>query len=499
LGSGETAVIKYGDGGGASGATAPDTPGDYTFLTKSRVSDAGVLTQIASSPVVTVLEEAPPPPPPSPTNVIWHQLNYWFRDDDGDEISATGFGEGNLTKDQDAVMERKEEFRDTFRLRIGLKADADDGTLTPQLEFKEFGPRERVVCEGAIGWKKIGFDERDPFVLNDSPHFSKRVSTTQQIVGGPNFEPGLLLEEDNPAPAKFFEQNDRTEYEWSLKDTMGFTREAVYAFRLSDGGSPFGIYDSCPIMKLAGGPGGTIGGVQPTIVIFSGMAYPGAKVMILIKDFGKEIPLKQDLVVSPEGDFYIEFVGILQSIYSFGLVAYDKDGRSSQTKIFRLNTVSDSLIGKNIFLPPTIGFSRAVVSQGDSLLVVGYASPGSEVEVEIDRRFREKTETGEDGFYKLAFNTSELSFGYHSARARQIGKDGKKSEFSVQKTFSVSQLRAPQADFNNDGIINISDWSIFLARWRSSDPTLRMQNDLNGDGRIDISDFSVFIQNFKRQ
>lgn len=54
LGSGQTATIAYGAGGGASGAAVPTTAGSYTFLTKSKISDAGTLTNIASSPAVTV-------------------------------------------------------------------------------------------------------------------------------------------------------------------------------------------------------------------------------------------------------------------------------------------------------------------------------------------------------------------------------------------------------------------------------------------------------------
>jgi hypothetical protein len=60
LSTGQTVTLTYGNGGGASGVTVPtvaiDTP--YTFTTASRVNASGTLTNIALSPVITVI--APP-------------------------------------------------------------------------------------------------------------------------------------------------------------------------------------------------------------------------------------------------------------------------------------------------------------------------------------------------------------------------------------------------------------------------------------------------------
>ncbi|MEK7103751.1 MAG: hypothetical protein AAB870_05370, partial [Patescibacteria group bacterium] len=54
LAAGQTITFTYGAGGGTSGVTAPGTPGIYTFTTQSRVDGSGTLTNIASSPTVTV-------------------------------------------------------------------------------------------------------------------------------------------------------------------------------------------------------------------------------------------------------------------------------------------------------------------------------------------------------------------------------------------------------------------------------------------------------------
>ncbi|MBI2037039.1 MAG: hypothetical protein HYT14_01605, partial [Candidatus Liptonbacteria bacterium] len=155
---------------------------------------------------------------------------------------------------------------------------------------------------------------------------------------------------------------------------------------------------------------------------------------------------------------------------------------------------------KNIFAAPTVGFAGpSATTKGGFVAFIGYATPGSSIELEIDGAALAKKETAAaNGSYKALFNTAELAFGSHRVRARQIDAEGAASDFSAQKTFTVSQLPVPRADLNSDGIITISDWSIFLSRWRTKDPDLRATLDLNGDGKVDIADFSVFIRTIRR-
>lgn len=110
-----------------------------------------------------------------------------------------------------------------------------------------------------------------------------------------------------------------------------------------------------------------------------------------------------------------------------------------------------------------------------------------------------QAEVGPDGSYKVFFNTGALDFKSHTIKSRQKDKSGTKSDFSPQKTFIVSKLFTPKTDLNNDGIINVSDFSIFLARWQSKDDSLKKLNDLNDDGKVDIKDFSIFIRTIKKQ
>ncbi|MCL5733942.1 MAG: hypothetical protein M1334_04855 [Patescibacteria group bacterium] len=59
LANAQTVTVAYGSGGGVSGVMAPGTLGVYTFTTQSRVSDSGNLTNIASSPTITVGNPTP--------------------------------------------------------------------------------------------------------------------------------------------------------------------------------------------------------------------------------------------------------------------------------------------------------------------------------------------------------------------------------------------------------------------------------------------------------
>ncbi len=131
------------------------------------------------------------------------------------------------------------------------------------------------------------------------------------------------------------------------------------------------------------------------------------------------------------------------------------------------------------------------------MIFMGYATPKSTISIKIDNEETTKVEAEDDGFYKILFNTADLSFGSHTARAYQTNSDNSSNNDSPQKIFVISILINPQTDFNLDGVVDIKDFSVFLARWRSGDASIRDTIDLNRNGKIDISDFSIFIRTIK--
>lgn len=429
----------------------------------------------------------------SPGGVVWRQTNFWFRDDDGDELGATGWGKGNFRQDENVVISTPHIFQSEFRLRVALQAQQAAGTIIPRLEFRQ---GTGVDCLGS-GWTNIN-KYSSGFILRNSPDVLNRASTTQQITGGSNFVSGLFLDEENPGPAVTFAKNEKTEYEWSLADTGSFARDVTYNFRITDKGTTLNSYSVCPTIIFPPIPQGI--GAAPTVVSFLGQAFPKAKILIVDKDIKREMPLRQDIVTSGDGKFRIDFVGVLQSQHSFGLVIKDKENRTSQSKFFNVDAVTNSLTIKDILVPPTLDFINYSVTRGSNSIIVGSASLGHSVQIEIDGKIKKEASVEKDGSYKLTLKTGDLDFGPHKVRVKQTDPlEKKESDFSPTKILVVSRLSLPKSDLSGDGRVDIKDWSMFLSQWSSKDMEKKKVIDFNGDGKIDISDFSIFVKTIRRK
>ena len=257
----------------------------------------------------------------------------------------------------------------------------------------------------------------------------------------------------------------------------------------------FAIKISMPV-STSGGPS-----VDPTRVIFSGQAYPGATIEVLRKSaidlIYQNTPIKTS-EIKADGSFIITSTALLQGEYLFALIAKDKDGRKTGVVAFNADLSSNGLLeAKDIFLPPTLDFEKTIVVLGKDIKMLGYATPKKKIEIEIDGILKREVASDVNGFWSFSTSTAPFRSGNHYARARQTNDSGKHSEFSPSRVFRVSLLDSPKSDFNNDDKINITDWSIFLFRWGSKDVSLREKIDMNDDGKIDISDLSIFLKTLK--
>ncbi len=249
-----------------------------------------------------------------------------------------------------------------------------------------------------------------------------------------------------------------------------------------------------PIILPPSGGAGT-----PTEVHFSGRAYPGATLTFVAKELLQETPFAQEVAVFTDGNFLADFIGILAGQQLWGIIVKDKEGRVTRPQYYNVDNQTDLLGIQNLFLPPTLGFTRTVITKGDFLAIVGYAAPGSKVEIQIDgQTIKEKPQAQSDGSYKLLFNTAELDFGSHAAKSRQIDQDNKASDFSSEARFTISSLFVPKTDLNGDSIIDVRDASVFLSLWNSKDLKQKAKIDFNNDGKFDIADFSIFVRTLKK-
>jgi len=458
-----------------------------------RISDGGVAlnTYSACALLTTKLTAVPD------TGVVWSQTDYWFRDDDGSETTASGLTVQNILKNTPLQIHDQNVYNAIreFRLRFALRANNDVGAIKPRLEFKS----GKDGCSDSGGWQILGANTKAEFVLRDSPNIFNNTPTTQQLTAGPGFTPGLFLDAQNSSSDfSVVARNGKIEYEWSLKNAVNELAEMgpdnVYYFRLTNDGAPLSLYSACPNLLFGLTPAG-----QPTEIRFSGQAYPESVITIYAKDSNVKFPIKQEEIKSSDGAFDISYTGILPNVYNYILTIADKEGKSSQIKSYSLDVYANSLVLKNIFAPPTLGMLKPAVVKSDSVSAAGYGSPGSEIGYEVDDGvINGKTNVEKDGTYKITFDAAGLNSGEHRLKTRQVaGYFGlRKSDWSPVVIFTIYDLQNPKADFNGDGKINIQDAGIFLTRWYSKDDDKKMKNDLNGDGKINISDFSVFMKAF---
>ena len=231
----------------------------------------------------------------------------------------------------------------------------------------------------------------------------------------------------------------------------------------------------------------------------TGQAFPKAQIQILsVSPLGTI--LQEQTMASASGTFSLLLKDIAVGVGSYGIVGIDELGRTTQTKVFNANYDNpNALVSVNSFLSPTLGLIHPTVRRNDVVGFVGMAMPGYTIGAEVDGvRGAGITVAGADGSYKILLPTGALALGSHTVRVRQVSPDETRSEYSPQKVFTVTSLFTPQTDFNQDGIINVQDWSIFLSRFSATNPAVRMRDDLNGDKKVDVTDLSIFVRTLKK-
>lgn len=275
---------------------------------------------------------------------------------------------------------------------------------------------------------------------------------------------------------------------------IGVTNKAVKNTRVSQISA---VVTYTPISTAGSSPGRKIR------VILSGRAYPGSKIEVLRRGSADEdapyltVPLETHKV-SDDGTFDLSLGALVLDEYFFALRVEDKDGRKTGIIAFDVNLkTTDILEAKDIFIPPTIELEKTVVARDKTINIFGYAGSNNLIEVEIDGLILQTVKAGEDGYWTAVITTSALTFGEHAIKVRQADSSGQQSRFSLTKTLKISLLKFPEADFNGDDVINITDWSVFLFRWGQGDENVRLAIDLNKDGKINISDFSMFLDMMK--
>lgn len=255
-----------------------------------------------------------------------------------------------------------------------------------------------------------------------------------------------------------------------------------------------------PPLSVGGGSAGLP--LEPGFMInFLGKAFLGAIVNLLgIPSIGGNsapaVKLDEQTVSEESGLFKVTLNNPDTKSPLYIISLNDKNRIPGQVKIF--SNVPDVATLNNIIFAPTISLLRSPVRQTDFLSVSGSAGVGSSIEAQFDgtTAAKETTMVKNDGSYKLLLSTASLELGKHSVRVRSV-ENGKPSDFSLSRSFTVSALFNPEVDLNNDGVMDVRDINIFNSDWKSTDPNIRNNIDFNHDGKVDLQDLSIFTQMLK--
>ena len=260
-----------------------------------------------------------------------------------------------------------------------------------------------------------------------------------------------------------------------------------------------------PTPSVAPGGGGGGGAALPpsgeTTMVLQGKAYPQAFVTAL-----KNGEVVSTVSAGNDGNFEVKLKGIQPGIYTFSVFALDLKNRKSLTLSFTTNVIKDLVNTiSGIFIPPTITTNRDIFHPDETLEVDGYAFPKSTVNVVLNSSHEiiESTPSDASGVWLLSYPLAGLGLGDHSTRAKVHASDGDQSTFSETRLFRIIPKDMPfptptagpvchGADLNNDGKVNLTDFSILLFWWQSRNPQHPCV-DINKDGIVNLIDFSIMM------
>ncbi len=240
-----------------------------------------------------------------------------------------------------------------------------------------------------------------------------------------------------------------------------------------------------------GGGGGGVSGVHPTggstgRVILEGYAHPGGTVSVL-----RDGVLVQEINVGSDG----RLSAVLNEtpLGTHVLTFYGVDAAGTRSGLLSFQVVLTSLsrtTALQLFIPPTLSVEEGDAGQID---VSGSTVPGASVGVIItngDTTISLLTGVAdENGNYLLSVSRSLLQSSSIAFRALAAVNTVRSPFGLAVRVPVISGRTALRGDFNNDGRVNLTDFSM-LAYWHErSNPPVAI--DLNSDGKISLVDFSI--------
>lgn len=291
----------------------------------------------------------------------------------------------------------------------------------------------------------------------------------------------------------------------------GLTNGVTYYFIVkatTTGGAPIAFSTTTSVIPSrttpinpggdGGGGSGKRGGRSSSgtgAVVVSGMAYPNTKVTI-IRD-GRVV---STVTADPGATFRVTVSDLAAGSYTFGVYAEDTSGLKSPTASFPV-TVTESVTATidNIYLAPTIAVDSQQVKQGDPIGIFGTTAPNAAVTLHVHsaKEFVNNVVAGSTGRWFKQFDTSVLELGNHITFSRSainnlITGESTTVAFAVGDKTVKADPTYKRSDLNNDGSVNIIDFSMLLYYWYQKPPATS-KADINKSGLVDVTDLSIML------
>jgi cysteine-rich repeat protein len=229
-----------------------------------------------------------------------------------------------------------------------------------------------------------------------------------------------------------------------------------------------------------------------TEVTIRGIAYPGATITML-----RDGEIEKVIEAGSDATFEETLVEQTPGITTFGFWALDKNGLQSITYAATFQIIENAITTlSGIFIPPTISVTPEKIPPGDPATFSGSAAPDTSVQLYTDDNENpDVTLAAGNGEWTYVFDTATLAAeAFHTTKANYVDPDNDslKSGYSQILSYYVGNNDADSgitADLNNDGFVNLADFSILLFHWNTSSAVA----DINTDGTVSLGDFSVML------
>lgn len=243
----------------------------------------------------------------------------------------------------------------------------------------------------------------------------------------------------------------------------------------------------------------TVAGTAPAVpsapsVQIGGFAAPNASIVVT-RD-GTKIATGK---ANADGSFTITLNDQPTGTQVYVLSFTDENGRALGPLTFSFNlTNGTNTVVSGAFPGPSIGIDKTSVKIGQPVTVVGTTLPHSVVTTSVHSgTVQNYTATANAaGDWSQVVQTSQLEAGTHVAKAQALTPGNTISGYSQEIEFAVNPLAKcdgkKTADLNCDNHVDLTDFSILLYFWNTTNPT-NARADINGDGTVNLTDFSIML------